>query len=58
VKRPALVNKLKEEFSFFKGNYSVLVLSWILMDLASEMPTPNYQYYVQALGGFFTTETP
>jgi len=51
VKRLTLVNKLKEEFSFFKGNYSVLVLSWILMDLASEMPSPNYQYYVQALGG-------
>lgn len=24
--------KLREEFSFFKGNYAILVLSWILMD--------------------------
>ena len=47
----ALVKRFKEEFSFFKGNYAVLVLSWVLMDFASEMPTPNYQYYVQALGG-------
>lgn len=47
----ALVRRFKEEFSFFKGNYAVLVLSWVLMDFASEMPTPNYQYYVQALGG-------
>ncbi len=45
------MHKLREEFSFFRGNYAILVLSWVLMDLASEMPTPNYQYYVQALGG-------
>jgi len=42
---------LKKEFSFIQGNYLILVLSWVLMDLANEMPTPNYQYYVQALGG-------
>jgi MFS family permease len=51
VRDLALVKMFKEEFSFFKGNYSVLVSSWVLMDFASEMPTPNYQYYVQALGG-------
>jgi len=45
------VKKFRQEFSFIKGNYAILVLSWVLMDLASEMPTPNYQYYVQALGG-------
>jgi len=42
---------LKREFSFVTGNYRILVVSWILMDLAFEMPTPNFQYYVQALGG-------
>ena len=47
----ALVKRFRQEFSFIKGNYAILVLSWVLMDLASEMPTPNYQYYVQALGG-------
>ncbi len=47
----SIVTKIREEFSFIKGNYAVLVLSWILMDISSEMPTPNYQYYVQALGG-------
>ncbi len=51
VRHLTLVKKLKEEFPFFKGNYAILVLSWILMDFAGEMPTPNYQYYVQALGG-------
>jgi len=42
---------IRREFSFITGNYQVLVISWILMDLAMEMPVPNYQYYVQLLGG-------
>ena len=42
---------LRREFSFITGNYRILVISWIIMDLAMEMPVPNYQYYVQALGG-------
>ncbi len=46
-----LKNVLKREFSFFTGNYRVLIVSWILMDLAMEMPAPNFQYYVEALDG-------
>jgi len=42
---------LKREFSFITGNYQVLVVSWIIMDLAMEMPVPNFQFFVQALGG-------
>lgn len=43
---------LKREFSFITGNYRILIVSWILMDIASEMPAPNFQYYVnQTLGG-------
>jgi len=42
---------LKREFYFITGNYQILVVSWIIMDLAMEMPAPNFQYYVQALGG-------
>jgi len=42
---------LRKEFSFIQGNYLIIILSWVLMDLANEMPAPNYQYYVQALGG-------
>jgi len=51
VKRVGLEDVLRREFSFITGNYRILVVSWILMDLAFEMPTPNFQYYVQALGG-------
>jgi DHA1 family tetracycline resistance protein-like MFS transporter len=41
----------RREFSFITGNYRILVVSWIIMDLAMEMPQPNFQYYVEALGG-------
>jgi len=46
-----LGNLLRREFSFISGNYQVLVVSWVIMDLAMEMPVPNFQYFVQALGG-------
>ncbi|MGQ9565091.1 MAG: MFS transporter [Candidatus Bathyarchaeales archaeon] len=42
---------LRREFSFISGNYRILIISWMIMDLAMEMPVPNFQYYVQALGG-------
>jgi MFS family permease len=42
---------LRREFSFISGNYQILVVSWIIMDLALEMPVPNFQYFVQFLGG-------
>jgi len=46
-----LGNLLRREFSFITGNYQVLIVSWIIMDLAMEMPVPNFQFYVEALGG-------
>jgi MFS family permease len=42
---------LRREFYFITGNYQVLVISWVMMDLAMEMPVPNFPYFVQALGG-------
>jgi DHA1 family multidrug resistance protein-like MFS transporter len=52
VKQMGLFDLLRREFSFITGNYRILVISWILMDLSSEMPVPNYQYYIRdVLGG-------
>ena len=48
------MNKLREEFGFIQGNYLVLVLSWILMDFAMELPGTYYPLYVLALGGSAT----
>jgi MFS family permease len=39
-------NRLRAEFSFIRGNYLVLVTSWILMDFASEMPSLYYGPFV------------
>jgi len=47
-----IVETLKQEFAFITGNYRILVISWMIMDLANEMPAPNFQYYIQdVLGG-------
>jgi len=42
---------LWREFSFITGNYRILVMSWMIMDIAMEMPQSNFQYYVEALEG-------
>lgn len=47
-------NKLKDEFSFFRGNYLILIISWILMDFANELPGTYYSDYVIQLGGSAT----
>lgn len=46
-----IADYVRREFSFITGNFRILIISWMIMDLAMEMPVPNYQYYVQALGG-------
>jgi len=48
------VDSLKNQFSFIKGNYAVLVGSWILIDFAMELPATYYALYVLELGA---TET-
>jgi DHA1 family multidrug resistance protein B-like MFS transporter len=50
----AFRNRLGKEFSFIKGNYAIIVLSWILIDFAGEIPATYYALYVLKLGA---TET-
>jgi MFS family permease len=47
-------DRLRKEFSFIKGNYAILVISWILIDFAMELPATYYSLYVLELGA---TET-
>ena len=42
---------MKKEFSFFRGNYLILIVSWIVMDFAGELPGTYYPDYVIELGG-------
>jgi hypothetical protein len=47
-----VADPLRREFWFITGNYRILLISWVIMDLAMEMPHPYYQPYVQeVLGG-------
>jgi len=41
-----ILTKLREEFYFVQGNYLVLVISWVLMDFANEMPSLYYGPFV------------
>jgi MFS family permease len=50
----AFRSRLGKEFSFIKGNYTIIVLSWILIDFAGEIPATYYALYVLKLGA---TET-
>jgi len=50
---PAL-KSLRNEFSFIKGNYAILVTSWIMVDFAAELPATYFGLYVLGLGA---TET-
>ncbi|MCK5631326.1 MFS transporter [Candidatus Bathyarchaeota archaeon] len=50
----SLMHRLKKEFSFVKGNYAVLIASWILIDFAAEIPLAYYALYVLGLNA---TET-
>jgi DHA1 family multidrug resistance protein B-like MFS transporter len=49
-----LMDSLRKQFSFIKGNYAVLVGSWVLIDFAMELPATYYALYVLELGA---TET-
>jgi len=39
-------SRLRSEFSFIRGNYLILVISWVLMDFAGEMPSLYYGPFV------------
>jgi len=43
--------KIREEFSFVKGNYLILIVSLLLMDFAGEIPGTYYSDYIIQLGG-------
>ena len=53
--RKGLLSRLASEFSFIRGNFLLLVISWLIMDFAGEMPGTYYGLYVKALGGTAVT---
>ena len=53
--RGGLLSRIASEFSFIRGNFLLLLTSWIIMDFAGEMPGTYYPLYVKALGGSAAT---
>jgi len=49
-----IMKTLRSEFSFIKGNYAIIVISWILIDFAGELPGTYYSLYVLNLGATVT----
>lgn len=49
-----IMKTLRSEFSFIRGNYAILVVSWIFMDFAGELPGTYYSLYVLNLGATVT----
>lgn len=49
-----LFQRIRSEFSFIKGNFLIMVLSWLILDLFNELPGTYYPLYVEALGATAT----
>lgn len=49
------MTRLRSEFGFIHGNFLILILSWLVLDFFSEMPSTYYPLYVKALGGTAVT---
>ncbi len=46
-----MLSRIRSEFGFIRGNFLVMVLSWLILDFAGELPGTYYPKYVEALGG-------
>jgi MFS family permease len=46
-----LAARIRGEFSFFRGNYLILIATWLIMDITNEIPTSFFELYVLELGG-------
>ena len=51
----SLIERLRSEFGFIEGNFLIMVLSWLILDLFTELPGTYYPLYVQALGATATS---
>ena len=51
LQKEGLLSRFRSEFSFVEGNYLIMLLSWLILDFASELPSTYFPKYVEALGG-------
>ena len=55
LKSGSIVRKFIDEFSFVRGNFLIMVVSWLILDFFTELPNTYYTLYVEALGASTTT---
>lgn len=53
--KPGFIQKIRSELDFVKGNFRIIVLSWLVLDFFMEMPFTFFPRYVEALGGTAST---
>jgi MFS family permease len=50
-----LMQKIRSELGFIRGNFLIILTGWLLVDFSREMAFTYYPLYVQALGGTAST---
>ncbi len=48
---PGVFSRLRSEFVFIRGNFLLLIISWLILDFCAELPGTYFPLYVKALGG-------
>ena len=46
-----LFSRFHTEFDFIRGNFLLLMISWLILDFCAELPGTYFPLYVKALGG-------
>lgn len=54
TEKKGVLSKIREETSFIKGNFLIILAGWLLIDFSREMARTYYPLYVTALGGTAT----
>ena len=52
--KKSLIQRIQTEFGFIQGNFLIMVLSWLVLDLFTELPFTYYALYLEALGATAT----
>lgn len=55
VEKKSFIANLRSEFDFIKGNFLLMMISWLILDFFAELPATYFPLYVRALEGTATS---
>lgn len=55
MEKKSFRSKLRSEFGFIKGNFLLMMISWLILDFFAELPVTYFPLYVRELGGTATS---